>query len=79
MWLLNPGTVGNVGAASTYIFADLAGMKFTIAPVDLAPDTAVDAHRRAFAADVLNANIANLFPRPAYAMRKIVSRVFGVS
>jgi putative phosphoesterase len=34
-WLLNPGTVGGVGAPATYLMADLADPSFEILPVPL--------------------------------------------
>lgn len=36
-WLINPGTVGGVGAAPTYVMADLATMKFEIVTVEAEP------------------------------------------
>jgi hypothetical protein len=36
-WLVNPGTVGGVGAPPTYIMADLAAMLFEIVTIEAAP------------------------------------------
>ena len=36
-WLINPGTVGGVGAPPTYIMADLASMQFEIVTIEAEP------------------------------------------
>jgi predicted phosphodiesterase len=36
-WLINPGTVGGVGAPPTYIMAHLASMQFEVVTIDAAP------------------------------------------
>lgn len=41
-WFVNPGTVGGVGAAPTYVLADLAAMRFESRPVPVPPEQAVN-------------------------------------
>lgn len=36
-WLVNPGTVGGVGAPPTYVMADLAAMNFEVVTIEAAP------------------------------------------
>ena len=36
-WLVNPGTVGGVGAPPTYVMADLAAMNFEVVTLEAAP------------------------------------------